>query len=156
MTTIKYDYRDPKEFGAFKVIKEGEGKFKILDIKHGYSKKQKEQFVFTFKLQDSEGRQTLYMNYMQINEYLSENIWRICEAAGRTDLYTDQGTNPEDLKGLSGMCKIKTEVSDDPRFEDKSVIARFIPYKPMVESSDAVLQALDANQVEQLDDEIPF
>ena len=153
MTTIKYDYIDPKEFGAFKVIGEGEGKFKVMDIKHGYSKKGKEQFVFTFKLQDSHGRQTLYMNYMQINEYLPENIWRICEAAGRTELYSSQGTNPEDLKGLTGMCKIKTEISEDPRFGDKSVIARFIAYKPMLESEST---SETEQSVDQLDDEIPF
>ena len=150
MTTINYPYKDPKEFSAFKVIKEGEGKFKILDIKHGYSKKQKEQFVFTFKLMDSEGNTTLYMNYMQVNEYMPENIWRICEAVGRTDLYSEHGTNPEDLKGLAGRCKIKTEVDDE--YGDKSKIARFIPYKPLLESTETI----EANQVDQLDDEIPF
>jgi hypothetical protein len=153
MTTIKYGYRDPKEFQAFKVINEGEGKFKILEVKHGYSKSSnKEQFVFTFKLQDAQGNQTLYMNYMQCNEYMAENIWRICEAVGRPDLYSENGTNPEDLKGLAGMCKIRTEPSDDPKYDDKSVIARFIPYKPMLEST---LDHPPTNDVE-FDDQIPF
>ena len=151
MTTIRYPYKDPKEFTAFRVIKEGEGKFKILDVKHGYSKKNNEQFVFTFKLQDSDGNQTLYMNYMQSNEYLPENIWRICEAAGRPELYTENGTNPEDLKGLIGMCKIKTERDD--QYGDKSKISRFIPYKPMLESE----STSSVESVDQLDDdEIPF
>jgi hypothetical protein len=149
---IKYPYKDPKEFSAFKVIKEGEGKFKILDIKHGYSKSSnKEQFVFTFKLQDSDGNQTLYMNYIQCNEYLPENIWRICEATGRTDLYSEGGTNPEDLKGLVGKCKIKTERDD--QYGDKSRIARFIPYKPMIENTENVSQD---TQQEPFDDDIPF
>lgn len=151
MTTIRYPYKDPKAFTAFKVIKEGEGKFKILDIKHGYSKKGAEQFVFTFKLQDSDGNQTLYMNYMQCNEYMPENIWRICEAVGRTDLYSENGTNPEDLKGLAGMCKIKTE--HDEEYGDKSKIHRFIPYKPVLESTSP--QELEP-PVDELDEEIPF
>ncbi len=135
--TMKYPYQDPKDFGGFKVIKEGEGKFKILDIKHGYSKKGQEQFVWTFKLQDSEGKQTLYMMYMQINEYMAENIYRICEAVGRPDLYSSSGeTDPVALKGLVGKCKIKTEVSEEPtKWDDRSIIHRFIPYKPMLEST---------------------
>ena len=148
MTIIKYQYKDPKEMTAFKVINEGEGYFKILEIKSQISKKSgNEMLVFTFQLRDTSGNQTLYNMFLVFNEYMADNIWRICEAIGRTDLYKESGTNTEDLLGTAGKCKIKTEDTD---YGKQSKIHRFIPYKPMQES--AAVEVMPPME----DDSIPF
>lgn len=147
MTIVRYQYKDPKEMTAFKVINEGEGFFKILEIVSKTSKSGNQMLVMTCKLRDTSGNETLYNHYLIYNEWLAENMWRICEAVGKPEAYSDGGTNTDDLLGCAGRCKIKTE---NKEFGQSSVIHRFIPYKPMREEAE-----LEVAQPE-IDDQIPF
>jgi hypothetical protein len=132
--TFEFDYRQPSDMSAFKVISEGEGYFKIMDAKEDVSKSSgKPMLVLTHRLQNDKGESTLYMQYISHNEYAAENIYRICEAAGKVDMYTacNGRISAVDLMGLKGRCKIKTE--SDEKYGDKSKIGRFIAFKPMQE-----------------------
>lgn len=150
MAIIKYDYKDPKDMSAFKVINEGDGWFKILEINSKTSKSGNEMFVMICRLKDKAGNETLYNHYLVHNEYLPDNMYRICEAIGRIDLYKSTGTNTEDLLGTAGQCKIKTEENN---FGKQSKIARFIAYKSMQEQEqeEGIEEAAPVS-----DDEIPF
>ncbi len=153
MAVIKYAYRDPKDISGsgFKIINEGEGLFKILSISPHTSRNGNNVHKVTFKLKDNVGQTTLYMHYLQNNDYLAENIYRICEAIDRVHLYSIHGTDLDQLVGGSGRCIIKTE--RDEQYGDKSKIYRFIPYKSMQEEAPPpVSQA----KKESFDDSLPF
>ena len=136
--TFEFDYRPAEDLAAFKVITEGDGFFKILDAKEEISKSSgKPMLTLTHRLQNERGESTLYMQYISQNEYAANSIYSICEAAGKVDMYIacNGRIGAIDLLGLKGRCKIKTEVSKDEKYDDKSKIGKFIKYKP--EAQDA-------------------
>lgn len=150
MAIVKYQYKDPKEMTAFRVINEGEGFFKILSFEDKTSNAGNQMMVMHCKLRDMAGNTTLYNHCILYNEWLAENMWRICEAVGKPEAYGEHGTNTEDLLGESGRCKIKTE---SYKGSDSSKIHRFIPYKSMLSTAEDV-QAQD--KLPDIEDDIPF
>jgi hypothetical protein len=148
MPVVRYPYKDPKEMSAFKVINEGDGFFKIMEISSKLSKRGQEMLVMLCKLRDKSGNETLYNHYIMYNEYMPDNIYRICEAIGKLDLYRDTGTNTEDLLGSAGRCKIKTDDSD---YGKQSKIHRFIAHQNVLEDEPEPEPELIPH-----DDEVPF
>lgn len=132
---FEFDYKQPNDMNPFKVITEGEGFFKIVQVEEKTSKAGNPMLVLTHKLQNEKGESTLFMQYVLQNEYTAENLYRICEAANAIDLYTSGNgkIDPGKLLGLKGRCKIKNE--SDEKYGDKSKIGRFIAYKPMKEDA---------------------
>lgn len=147
MAIVKYPYKDPKEMTDFRVINEGEGFFKILSFEDKVSSNNNEMIVMLCKLRDAQGNTTLCNHNIMINEWLAENMWRICNAVGKPEAYSEHGTNTEDLLGSAGRCKIKTE---SYKGNDSSKIHRFIPYKPMQE------EVAPTPELVPSEDEIPF
>lgn len=146
--SFDFGYKDPKEMSAFKVIAEGDGFFKIVEAKETVSKADNPMLVLTHKLQDTRGQSTLWYQYILQNEFAADNIYRICEAANRLDLYGANGKiNSYDLLGLKGRCKIKTEKSE--QYGDKSKVGKFVPYKPMQEEA-------PAEPAPDINDDLPF
>ena len=131
MSTFKFEYEeDPKPFSEFKIIPEGEGEFEIVDAAVGKSKSSgNAQMIFKIRIY-SQGQNTLYMKYVQYNQpYI---IKAMAEAIGHPEIY-NKTAELEVYKFLNGAgtCVIKTEVSNNPRFPDKSVISKFIPREPI-------------------------
>lgn len=149
MAIVKYQYKDPKEMTAFRVINEGEGFFKVLSFEDKTSKGGNPMMIMQCKLRDAQGNTTLCNHTIMYNEWLAENMWRICEAIGKPEAYKESGTNTEDLLGGAGRCKIKTETYNGT---DSSKIHRFIPYKPMLVEKAPTEEVLTHDDTE----EIPF
>jgi hypothetical protein len=151
MSIYKYNYKDPKDMqSAFKLLAEGEGTFKIKEAEATVSKAGNNMLVITHLLTDSRGASSLYKQYILDNEYQAENMYRICEAIGRLDLYSSAGTDTRHLIGKSGRCKIKSELSE--QFGDKSKIAKFIA------NDNAHIEPYSDNFTpsEDTEDDIPF
>lgn len=151
---FEFDYKETEEMSAFKVISEGEGYFKVLEAREEISKSSgNPMLVLTHELRNDKGEKTLWMQYISQNEYAAENIFRLFDAAGKAQVYQDcKGRiNTNDLLGLKGKCKIKTESHE--KYGDKSKVSRFIPYKPMQEDTSA---PAGLAEIEDNLDDIPF
>jgi hypothetical protein len=149
MPVVKYPYKDPKEMTDFRVINEGPGFFKILSFEDKVSSNGNDMIVMLCKLRDAQGNTTLCNHNIMINEWLAENMWRICSAVGKPEAYSEQGTNTEDLLGSAGSCKIKTETF---KGTDSSKIHRFMPYKNVLTEPEPAPEP----ELIPHDDEVPF
>lgn len=149
--SFDFDYKKPDELNPFRLISEGDGFFKIMQVEEKVSKSSgNPMLVLTHKLQNDKNETTLWMQYILKNEYAADNLYRICDAAGKVDLYTASNgkLDPAALLGMKGRCKIKTE--SDATYGDKSKIGKFIPYRtPEAEAAPAAFTEL-------VDDSIPF
>ena len=120
----------PDDLSRFKVIEEGEGTFKVLEAKEEVSKSSgKDMMNVLYEIKNLREQSTLCNQYIVANEWAAKSIYNILNAAGKAELYQEKNgeIKPHDLIGLSGQCKIITEVSKNPNFDDKSKIGRFVP-----------------------------
>ena len=129
---LPYTPVDPKDMTAFQVITPGEGKFKVIKCEDKQSRAGNDMTVVTFRLVDSRGRSTLYNEYLIAgndevqNKSTATKIYNLLCAIGRQQFY-GMALEHKHIMGGAGECIIKTQVSEDPRFEDKSVISKYIP-----------------------------
>ena len=149
---MRYDHIAPDDLNSFKVIEEGEGTFKVLEATEEVSKTSgKDMMNILYELKNLRGQSTLCNQYIVANEWAAKNIYGILDAAGKAELYQEKNgeIKPYDLIGLKGQCKIKTEVSTNPNFEDKSKVGYFIPASQK--------RPIHSETVEECpDDSIPF
>jgi hypothetical protein len=153
--SIRYGYVDPKDMSAFQVIEPGEGKFIITKAEEKKSKSNNEMMEVTMTLTNHKGQSTMYREYIVSSNDPAQNkstatkIYNILNAIGRGELY---GTplEPRHLERGRGKCYIKTQKSDDPRYQDKSVVAQY------TSAAEAMENELAAAQESEFDDSIPF
>lgn len=150
--SFKFNYKSTEDMNPFKVISDGEGYFLVTQVEEKTSKVGNEMLVLTMRLQNERGEQTLYMNYILQNEYTADNLYRLCDAANKIDLYTSSKGEIDlpKLLGLKGRCVIET-VSDS-RYGDKSVLKKYIPYAS--KKPEAVAPVASADSID--DQDIPF
>ena len=155
--TFAFNWQDPDEMTTLKILAEGEASFKVQQV-YEYdergnllcSRKSGEQMIkVELMVTDARGASGLVYDYI-----LSSQPWKLknlCWAVNKPDIYTDAKDgqlNPQKLVAEKGRCIIKTDRPTDPRFEDKSTIAKYL---------DGVKAAQDqAHQDSMPDDEIPF
>jgi len=145
---FNYNTVDPKDMAAFQIIEPGEGTFKVVKCEDKQSRAGNDMMVVTYRIVDSRGRSTLYNDYLIAsndevqNKSTATKIYNLLCGIGRSDLYGAPLGHEHILCG-KGRCIIKTQKSDDPRYDDKSVISKFIYDEPGHESHD-------------IDDTIPF
>lgn len=99
-------------------------------------------------LEDSNGTET------SIYEYLTPNTtfkaYGLVKAVGRKDLYTEEGVDFDQIKGLSGKCKVKIDHRDG--FNDRNSISSYVPHSKYKEEKNG---KKDEN-ISLPDDDIPF
>ena len=122
--TFRFDYVEPEKLGGFRLIPEGDGTFRVIDVAMGVSRAGNQQLEVKMVLTCG-GESTNYIYY--IGAQHASKVKYLCDAIGHPQLYNESGElDPTVLIGSRGACVIKTEVSKDPAYKDKSVVARFI------------------------------
>lgn len=146
-------YVPPQDLSAFQLIEPGEGKFKVIKIEEKQSKAGNQMLVVTFRISNMKGQSTLYNEYLvgantdEQRKTTATKIYNLLVAIGKTDLYGKP--IGENIVGVIGTCIIKTQKSEDPQYNDKSVIAQYL--------SPVVNNAENSNQTySDMDQEIPF
>lgn len=146
--TFKFDYVDEEGLNPRKIIAEGDGYFKVIEVKEAVSKSGNPQLLVEMMLKDMEGKTTLYTEYV-----LQDAAWKIhaiCAAIGRKDLYSRTGElNYNHWIGEHGKCVIKTKKS--PGYNDKSAISKYTPSETQAPPKAIVAPSYPENM-----DEIPF
>lgn len=122
---FRFDYVPENELNPYKIIDEGEGRFKITDVKDKISKSGNEMLVLTMVLRDERGNTTLYDEYITANA--SYKINAISKAIGKPQIYSEKGElDSEELLGGRGTCVIATEKASNPSYKDRSIVARYV------------------------------
>ena len=129
--SISYRYVAPDEMSAFRVIRPGPGTFKVTAAEEKTSRAGNRMLVVTFRLTDERGQSTLANEYLvesqdeAANKGTATKIYNLLTAINRSDLY-GRPLEARHIVHGHGKCIIKTEVSDDAKYKDKSVIAQYI------------------------------
>lgn len=140
---LTYDYVDPKKMSAFQLIEPGEGKFKIINVEEKNSRAGNPMMEVTMQLTNTKGQTTLAKEYLMANT--TKKIYSILNAIGRAEAYGLPLETRHLLQG-QGQCIIKTEKSDNPQYQDRSVVGQYI----------AVSDAMSQPSEVEFDDDIPF
>lgn len=152
---IRYGYVDPKDMSAFQIIEPGHGKFKISKVEEKKSKSNNDMLEVTMTLTNDRGQSTMYREYIVSSNDPAQNkstatkIYNILNAIGRVELY-GKDLEPRHLDRGTGECYIKTQKSDDPRYQDKSVVSQYIS------KAEAMQAQVDNMNESEFDDTIPF
>ncbi len=143
-------YVPPQDLSGFQLIEPGEGKFKIIKIEEKQSRAGNQMMVVTFRIWNTRAQSTLYNEYLvganteDQRKATATKIFNLLNAIGKADLYGKP--IGENIVGGTGKCIIKTQKSDDPQYQDKSVISQYI----------SVANAAADPMQNFPDDEIPF
>lgn len=149
--TFNFQWQDPEEMTAFKILKEGEASFKVQDVIESVSKKTGEPMLkVVLSVTDELGNNSLIDDYI-----LASGPWKLknlCWAVNKPEIYTESSDgrlNPMKLIAEKGRCVIKTDKPDNPKFNERSVIAKYI------DGVKAVQEAEKAKQEQAVQDSIP-
>jgi hypothetical protein len=155
-------WQDPNEMTAYKLLEPGEAKFlvnRIFDTSPNgnrmcSSRTGEEMIKVEFEVTDSKSNTGL------VNEYIiASQAWKvkqICWAINKPEIYMEgkeNGINIQRMVGHSGQCILKTDKPSDPKYDEKTTIAKFIdavPKESMLKDGKFVAT------VEIIDDTIPF
>lgn len=152
--TFNFQWQDPKEMNAFKLLAEGEASFKVQEVIETTSKKSGEEMLkVVLQVTDSKGDTGLVDDYI-----LASGPWKLknlCYAVNKPEYYdqsSDGRLNPLKLVAEKGRCVIKTDKPDNPNFNERSIVSKYI---------DAVKEAKKTAEIEAInnnapDDTIPF
>ena len=134
-------------------LKEGSASFKIIDAadtdKQGFPMKSRAgnaMMKITFRVTDSSGNQGLLNDY-----FIATQPWKISKllkAVSRSHWYNNGMLAPSDLKGLSGMCMLKSDPT--PEYPENMKIGSYTE-RDQAET----LNSNDSQDLSTLDD-IPF
>lgn len=155
--TFCFDWQDPEEMTAFKVLEEGEATFKVHDVVEATSKKTGEAMLkVVLSVTDSKGANSFVDDYI-----LSSHPWKLknlCWAINKPEIYTESSDgklNPMRLVAEKGKCIIKTDKPDNPNFQERSVIAKYLDAVKEAEKNKKH-EAEQARQDNLPDDPLPF
>lgn len=140
---MKYD---PKS--ASSLIPDGEYDAEIATAEEARSKSGKEMLKLTVKVWAGGGGPRTVFDYV-VNP---ETLWRlkqIAGAVGKNDLFDSGEMGPREIQGESVRVAIKTQKDKKGQFEDKNVIARYLPAAAGVTQDESRRPAMG-------DDDIPF
>lgn len=157
--TFSFQWQDPSEMSAFKVLAEGEGNFKVQHVyeldEQGRmlcSKKSGEQMIkVELMVTDSNNASSIVHDYI-----LASQAWKLhnlCKAIGRVDVYEaakDGSLNCNKLLGEKGKCLIATDTPSDPKYNARSVIAKYL------ESEKAPATKHANTDYSNMQDDVPF
>ncbi len=129
-------WQDPNEMTKYRLLKPGDATFVINFVyennqsgKPMCSQKTGEAMIkIEFMVEDSDGNESAVDEYV-----LASQAWKlkqICDAIGKPEVYMDSkegGFNNARIIGECGKCVIKTDVPSDPKYNERTVIAKFIP-----------------------------
>lgn len=155
--TFNFQWQDPSEMSAFRILAEGEASFKVQEAQETTSKKSGEEMLkVTLQVTDSKGDVGLVDDYI-----LSSAPWKLhnlCKAIGRPEVYaeaSDGRLNTMKLIAEKGRCKIRTDTPENPNFNARSVIAGYIDAAKGAEKAQADTELAKA-QAAFPDDDLPF
>ena len=150
-------WQDPSEMSQYKILEPGEASFLINNIfdtnpngsSMSSSRTGEPMIKIEFEVTDSRGATGL------VNEYIvASQAWKvkqICWAINKPEIYMegkDSGINTKRMIGHAGMCVIKTDKPTDPKYNEKTTIAKFI---------DAVSkQVKTESSARDIEDAVPF
>lgn len=155
--TFEFQWQDPSEMSAFKILAEGEADFKVQEVIEAVSKKTGEPMLkVVLSVTDANGNNGLVDEYI-----LSSGPWKLknlCWAVNRPDIYnesSDGKLNSIRLVAERGRCIIKTDKPENPKFNERSIVAKYIDGVKAAADAQKV-QAEKAMQDSIPNDDIPF
>lgn len=128
MFNFKYEEQPVQEVKITKnpILEEGLGTFYVQESRPHTSKSGNECLKITMRLYDKHGTECWYSMYVMPNNPLRLKF--LCASIGKSYLYNANGViDPDQLVGERGQCMIKTEISTNPEYANRSIIQSFVP-----------------------------
>ena len=133
-------WQDPSDMTSFKLLEPGEATFVIKKAnehdakgKALSSRNTGEAMVkFDLYVTDAKGVSSFVSEYVVASQ--AYKVKNICWSIGKPDIYMDgrdMGVNVQRMVRGTGKCIVKTDVSENPQYGDKTVIAKFIDAQNM-------------------------
>lgn len=151
MAKFKMDYVPENELSAgFNVLEPGEATFLIKNIfyndKDGFPLKTKDNMpkvIVVVEATDKQG--TTSAIYEHISAKATFKAYTMCKAVGQKELYAEDGTDFDMLKGLRGKCIVKTEQT--PGYNATSKISAYTPHPKYDEEVPDMRKGVDQNLI---------
>lgn len=154
MTMFRYEYVDPAEFSAKKLLKEGMGIFEVMQVidtdANGYPLKSKagaDMLKLVLRVTDCQMSTSLVDDYLVAT--VQFKIKEFADSVGLPGMYGRNGViEPKKLVGLKGKCNIKNEsyTGRDGTTRESSKIGSYL----------MKIQGIPLGQGIDPDDAIPF
>ena len=112
----------------------GEGRFKIKEALEKVSQAGNPMMVLNMDLIDCNGREGFHSEFLikseddRTNRMTAAKIKAIANCIGKPDMYSEGAVlHSIDVLGEKGKCMIKTQISKDSQYPDKSIVAKYLP-----------------------------
>jgi hypothetical protein len=139
---MKYD---PKE--VTNLLAEDEGDYQVIGGVDEIGKSSgNEQMKLTIKGWDKKGKEGNIICYISQPWQLK----KLCESAGRMDIFDRGDVIAKDVIGFAGKCVFKTDIDLTGKYDDKTVIGKFLKH---IAGQPTKTQE---TKKDEFDDDIPF